>query len=100
MQDRFSGHLHELAEPIWRAQHEHPFVRGIGDGTLDPQKLRHYVRQEHTGWSGARSRSPSPSGYRAEPVLRLTRKAKKSTPGRNETKANAFSKQVQQPCQR
>jgi thiaminase/transcriptional activator TenA len=47
MQDRFSGHLHELAEPIWRAQHEHPFVRGISDGTLDVAHFAYWVRQDY-----------------------------------------------------
>ena len=31
-------------EPLdtWYAQYEHPFVRGIGDGTLDPERFRFY----------------------------------------------------------
>ncbi len=44
---RFSDHLHELGAPIWRAQHDHPFVRGIGDGTLDRAKFAHWVRQDY-----------------------------------------------------
>jgi thiaminase/transcriptional activator TenA len=44
---RFSSELREAAEPVWRAQHEHPFVRGIGDGTLDPERFRHYIRQDY-----------------------------------------------------
>ena len=44
---RFTDRLHELAEPIWEAQHAHPFVRGIGDGTLDPERFRFYVRQDY-----------------------------------------------------
>jgi thiaminase/transcriptional activator TenA len=43
----FTDTLREAADPIWAAQHEHPFVRGIGDGSLDPQKFRHYVRQDY-----------------------------------------------------
>lgn len=43
----FSDHLREMAEPIWRAQHEHPFVRGIGDGTLDLDRFTHWVRQDY-----------------------------------------------------
>ncbi|MCH8814221.1 MAG: thiaminase II [Chloroflexi bacterium] len=43
----FSDHLHSLAEPIWRAQHEHPFVRGIGDGTLDVETFKLWLRQDY-----------------------------------------------------
>ncbi|MGH7321048.1 MAG: thiaminase II [Candidatus Rokuibacteriota bacterium] len=44
---RWTETLRALAEPIWRAQHAHPFVRGIGQGTLDPEKLAHWVRQDY-----------------------------------------------------
>lgn len=47
MSERFSSHLRALAEPIWRAQHEHPFVRGIGDGSLDRERFTHWVRQDY-----------------------------------------------------
>jgi thiaminase/transcriptional activator TenA len=43
----FSADLRGAAEPIWEAQHAHPFVTGIGDGTLDPAKFRYYVRQDY-----------------------------------------------------
>jgi thiaminase/transcriptional activator TenA len=45
--ESFSGHLRAMAEPIWRAQHEHPFVRGIGDGTLDMPRFAYWVRQDY-----------------------------------------------------
>lgn len=32
---------------MWEAQHAHPFVRGIGDGTLPVERFRHYVRQDY-----------------------------------------------------
>lgn len=32
---------------MWEAQHSHPFVRGIGDGTLALDRFRHYVRQDY-----------------------------------------------------
>jgi thiaminase (transcriptional activator TenA) len=44
---RFTDHLREVADPIWRAQHEHPLVRGIGDGTLDLERFKHWVRQDY-----------------------------------------------------
>ena len=31
----FSVHLHEIAESIWTAQYNHPFVQGIGDGSIN-----------------------------------------------------------------
>ncbi|HXM55581.1 MAG TPA: thiaminase II [Candidatus Dormibacteraeota bacterium] len=43
----FSAELRHAADPIWRAQHDHPFVRGIGDGTVDPRRLEHWVRQDY-----------------------------------------------------
>lgn len=43
----FTDELRHGADPIWAAQHEHPFVRGIGEGSLDPRKFRHYIRQDY-----------------------------------------------------
>jgi thiaminase (transcriptional activator TenA) len=47
MSERFSERLYRLAQPVWEAQHSHPFVRGIGDGTLEVEKLRFWVRQDY-----------------------------------------------------
>jgi thiaminase/transcriptional activator TenA len=44
---RFTDRLYELAEPIWEAQHSHPFVRGIGDGSLNVEKFKFWVRQDY-----------------------------------------------------
>jgi thiaminase/transcriptional activator TenA len=43
----FSAQLRRAAEPIWAAQHEHPFVRGVGDGTLSVDGFARYVRQDY-----------------------------------------------------
>jgi len=43
----FSAHLRRLADPIWQAQHAHPFVRGIGDGTLERDRFVHWIRQDY-----------------------------------------------------
>jgi thiaminase/transcriptional activator TenA len=43
----FSEELREAAAPVWEAQLEHPFVRGIGDGTLPEDRFRFYVRQDY-----------------------------------------------------
>ena len=43
----FSAQLRRRADSVWQAQHEHPFVRGIGDGSLDLERFRHWVRQDY-----------------------------------------------------
>lgn len=43
----FTDELRQAADPIWAAEHEHPFVLGIGEGSLEPGKFRHYVRQDY-----------------------------------------------------
>lgn len=43
----FSDELRADATPIWEAQLAHPFVRGIGDGTLAAEPFRHFVRQDY-----------------------------------------------------
>ncbi len=45
--ERFTDRLRRDADPIWSAQHAHPFVRGIGDGTLDMDRFRYWVRQDY-----------------------------------------------------
>ncbi len=47
MTERFTDRLRRVAEPIWRAQHAHPFIRGIGDGTLDSIRFAYWVRQDY-----------------------------------------------------
>jgi thiaminase/transcriptional activator TenA len=43
----FSARLRQLADPVWQAQHEHPFVRGIGDGSLPLEQFRFWIRQDY-----------------------------------------------------
>jgi thiaminase/transcriptional activator TenA len=45
--DSFSAQLRRVADPIWEAQHRHPFVRGIGDGSLELERFKHWVRQDY-----------------------------------------------------
>ncbi len=47
MAGRVTDRLHQLARPVWEAQHNHPFVRGIGDGSLDLEKFKFWVRQDY-----------------------------------------------------
>ncbi|GLY65394.1 aminopyrimidine aminohydrolase [Amycolatopsis taiwanensis] len=42
-----SERLRAAAEEIWHAQHDHPFVRGIGEGTLDGARFRFWLRQDY-----------------------------------------------------
>jgi thiaminase (transcriptional activator TenA) len=39
--------MRERADSIWSAQHAHPFVRGVGDGSLDARVFRRYVVQDY-----------------------------------------------------
>lgn len=39
--------LYEAARPVWQQCHEHPFVRGIGDGTLDKEKFQWFLLQDY-----------------------------------------------------
>lgn len=47
MSERFSDRLYRLAQPVWEGLHSHPFVRGIGDGTLEVEKFKFWVRQDY-----------------------------------------------------
>lgn len=47
MSQRFTDRLYRLAQDVWEAQHSHPFVRGIGDGTLEIEKFKFWVRQDY-----------------------------------------------------
>lgn len=42
-----STHLHDAATPVWEACLRHPFVTGIGDGTLDMEKFRYFMLQDY-----------------------------------------------------
>ncbi|MFC0472583.1 thiaminase II [Halalkalibacter kiskunsagensis] len=44
---KFSERLYEKLQPIWRKNHAHPFVQGIGDGTLDREKFRFFMIQDY-----------------------------------------------------
>ncbi len=43
----FADDVEKAAEPIRRAILGHPFITGIGDGTLDVEKFKFYVRQDY-----------------------------------------------------
>jgi thiaminase (transcriptional activator TenA) len=76
----FTDRLYEAARPLWDAQLEHPFVRGIGDGTLDEAVFARWVRQDYLylkdfarvfAWAVAKSDRLDSMGWYAA-VLNLT----------------------------
>ena len=47
MTSSVSYRLHDAAAPIWEACLKHPFVTGIGDGTLAVEKFQHFMLQDY-----------------------------------------------------
>lgn len=43
----YSEELHADCEPIFEAFWEHPFLAGLRDGSLEDEKVVHYVGQDH-----------------------------------------------------
>ena len=43
----FTDRLHKSAEVIWAGYHAHPFVKGIGDGSLDVERFRYFMVQDY-----------------------------------------------------
>lgn len=43
----FSQVLREKADSIWQENHQHPFVQGIGSGTLDVEAFKFYMKQDY-----------------------------------------------------
>jgi thiaminase (transcriptional activator TenA) len=44
---RLTDDLYRAAQPLWDAQLEHPFVKGIGDGTLEEERFKRWVLQDY-----------------------------------------------------
>lgn len=42
-----STRLRQAADPVWEKCLHHPFVTGIGDGTLDVEKFRYFMLQDY-----------------------------------------------------
>ena len=42
-----SERLRQKADPVWQKIFAHPFITGIGDGTLPIEKFRFYIRQDY-----------------------------------------------------
>ena len=43
----FTDSLRDDADEIWTAIYDHPMVEGIGDGTLDEDRFRYWLRQDY-----------------------------------------------------
>jgi thiaminase/transcriptional activator TenA len=77
---RLSQELYAIAEPIWAAQLDHPFVMGLGDGSLEPEIFKRWVLQDYRylkefarvfAWAAARAQELSSMAWYAG-VLDLT----------------------------
>lgn len=44
---KFTDHLYEAAKPIWEKGFEHPFVQGIGDGSLPLDRFKFFMCQDY-----------------------------------------------------
>ncbi len=76
----FTDELYVAAQPIWDAQLAHPFVRGIGDGSLDEARFKRWVLQDYRylkefarvfAWAAAKAERLESMGWYAA-VLNLT----------------------------
>ena len=47
MTNSVSYRLHDAAASVWEACRKHPFVTGIGDGTLAVEKFQHFMLQDY-----------------------------------------------------
>ncbi len=47
LEDGLFGRLRQGAAEEWAAYVGHPFVRGLGDGTLAPDRFRHFLVQDY-----------------------------------------------------
>ncbi len=47
MKNSVSFRLYEAAAPVWEACLKHPFVTGIGDGTLAAEKFQYFMLQDY-----------------------------------------------------
>lgn len=52
MVPRFSAELRAQTEDVWRAIHAHPFVTGIGDGSLPRDTFAFYLEQDYVYLDG------------------------------------------------
>ncbi len=72
--------LYLAARPIWDAQLQHPFLRGLGDGSLEEERFERWIRQDYLylkefarifAWAAAKADRLASMGWYAK-VLDLT----------------------------
>lgn len=44
---KFSEQIHAAIEPVWQRCYEHPFLRGLANGTLPTDKFKFYLLQDN-----------------------------------------------------
>lgn len=44
---KFTERLYDNVQSIWEKNHQHPFVQGIGKGTLEREKFIYYMKQDY-----------------------------------------------------
>lgn len=44
---QFTDRVFNRVEPIWQSYMEHPFIIGLGDGTLEQEKFKHWLKQDY-----------------------------------------------------
>ncbi len=44
---RFTEDLYAIGQPLWEGQLQHPFVEGLGDGTLEEERFKRWVLQDY-----------------------------------------------------
>ena len=76
----FSQELFDAADAIWTAQLDHPFVKGLADGSLEEERFARWVRQDYLylkefarifAWAAAKAERLESMGWYAA-VLDLT----------------------------
>lgn len=76
----FTDELYQAAKPIWDQQLEHPFVKGLGDGSLDEEIFKRWVKQDYRylkefsrvfAWGAAKASTLQSMGWYAA-VLNMT----------------------------
>ncbi|HET8648115.1 MAG TPA: thiaminase II [Vicinamibacteria bacterium] len=76
----FADELYKAAAPIWEAQLKHPFVQGLGDGSLPGEAFARWLRQDYLfltdyarllAWAAAKADTLDSMGWFAS-MLHLT----------------------------
>lgn len=52
MSEGFARQLRTATDPLWKAIHAHPFVTGIGDGSLPHEPFAYYLAQDYVYLDG------------------------------------------------